>query len=154
MAEQKIWGNDGTRPILDSIYEVYKNLGPGLLESVYEEALMIELASRGIQARRQVPVRATYKGKDLGIDFVMDILVEDSIILELKSVEELHPVHYKQLLTYLKLADKRLGFLVNFNESILKNGIKRVVHNFVEPSNNNKLSVLAPSRGAVETNVI
>ena len=95
---------------------------------------MIELASRGIRAQRQVPVRATYKGKDLGLDFIMDILVEDTIVLELKSVEELHPVHYKQLLTYLKLADKRLGFLVNFNENILKNGIKRVVHNFVEPT--------------------
>ena len=134
MAELKIWENDETRPILDSIFEVYQILGPGLLESVYEEALMFELASRGIQARRQVPVRATYKGKDLGMDFVMDILVENSIVLELKSVEELHPVHYKQLLTYLKLADKRLGFLVNFNEHILKNGIKRVANNFVEPT--------------------
>jgi GxxExxY protein len=134
MAEQQKWGNDGTRPILDSIYEVYKQLGPGLLESIYEEALMIELASRGIKARRQVPIRATYKGKDLGIDFVMDILVEDSIVLELKSIEELHPVHYKQLLTYLKLADKRLGFLVNFNEHILKNGIKRVANNYIEPT--------------------
>jgi len=95
---------------------------------------MIEFASRGIHAQRQVPVRATYKGRDLGMDFIMDILVEDSIVLELKSVEELHPVHYKQLLTYLKLADKRLGFIVNFNEHILKNGIKRVVNNFDEPS--------------------
>ena len=95
---------------------------------------MIELASRGIKAQRQVPVRATYKGKDLGMDFIMDILVEDRIVLEVKSVDELHPVHYKQLLTYLKLADKRLGFLVNFNESILKNGLKRVVNNFIEPT--------------------
>ena len=134
MAEQKIYRNDGTRPILDSIYEVYRNLGPGLLESVYEEALMIEFASRGIHAQRQVPVRAKYKGRDLGMDFMIDILVEDSIVLELKSVEELHPVHYKQLLTYLKLADKRLGFIVNFNEHILKNGIKRVVNNFDEPT--------------------
>ena len=68
------------------------------------------------------------------MDFIMDILVEDSIVLELKSVEELHPVHYKQLLTYLKLADKPLGLLVNFNEHILKNGIKRVVNNFIEPT--------------------
>ena len=73
MAEQQIWGKDGTRPILDSIYEVYQQLGPGLLESVYEEALMIELASRGIQARRQVPVRATYKGKDLGISLLRTV---------------------------------------------------------------------------------
>ena len=68
------------------------------------------------------------------MDFIIDILVEDSIVLELKSVEELHPVHYKQLLTYLKLADKRLGFIVNYNEHILKNGIKRVVNNFDEPT--------------------
>ncbi len=68
------------------------------------------------------------------MDFIIDILIEDSIVLELKSVEELHPVHYKQLLTYLKLADKRLGFIVNFNEHILKNGIKRVVNNFDESS--------------------
>ena len=134
MVEQRIWKNDGTRPILDSIHEVYQHLGPGLLESVYEEALMIESASRGIHAQRQIPIRATYKGKDLGMDFIMDILVEDSIALELKSVEELHPVHYKQLLTYLKLADKQLGLLVNFNEHILKNGIKRVVNNFIEPT--------------------
>ena len=134
MVEQRIWKNDGTRPILDSIYEVYQHLGPGLLESVYEEALMIELASRGIHAQRQVPIRATYKGKDLGMDFIMDILVEDSIVLELKSVEELHPVHYKQFLTYLKLADILLGLIVNFNELILKNGIKRVVNNFIEPT--------------------
>ena len=134
MVEQRIWKNDGTRPILDSIHEVYQHLGHGLLESVHEEALMIELASRGIHAQRQIPIRATYKGKDLGMDFIMDILVEDSIVLELKSVEELHPVHYKQLLTYLKLADKQLGLLVNFNEHILKNGIKRVVNNFIEPT--------------------
>lgn len=144
MAAQQIWGNDGTRPILDSIYEVYRLLGPGLLESIYEKALMIELASRGINARSQVPFRATYKGKDLGMDFVMDILVEDSIVLELKSVEKLHPVHYKQLLTYLKLADKRLGFLVNFNEDLLKNGIKRVANHYIEPTKEKELSALAP----------
>ena len=143
MAAQQTWGNDGTRPILDSIFEVYRLLGPGLLESIYEKALMIELASRGINARSQVPVRATYKGKDLGMDFIMDILVEDSFVLELKSVEELHPVHYKQLLTYLKLADKRLRFLVNFNEDLLKNGIKRVANHFIEPTKEKKLSALA-----------
>ena len=88
------------------------------------------------------------------MDFVIDILVEESIVLELKSVEELHPVHYKQLLTYLKLADKRLGFLVNFNEHILKNGIKRVVNNYIEPTNNNnKLSAFAPSRETDEAKV-
>ena len=128
------WGNDGTKPILDSIYEVYKILGPGLLESVYERALMLELASRGIKAQNQVPVRTFYKGVDMDLDFRLDILVEDTFVIELKSVEQLLPVHEKQLLTYLKLSGKQLGLLVNFNESYLKRGIKRVANGFCEPS--------------------
>ncbi len=132
MCEQKAWLDDGTRPILDSIYEVYKNLGPGLLESVYEKALMMELASRGMRVKNQVPVRAFYKGVDLQMDFRLDLLVNDTVVIELKSVEQLLPVHEKQLLTYLKLADKQLGLLVNFNESYLKRGIKRIVNGFKE----------------------
>ena len=134
MNETMIWGDDGTRPVIDSIYAVYNELGPGMLESVYERALMLELASRGIKAQNQVPIRATYKGNDMGLDFRLDILVEDKIVLELKSVEQLLPVHKKQLLTYLKLANKNLGLLVNFNEDYLKKGIKRVVNDFIEPS--------------------
>ena len=130
MCEQKVWAADGTKPILDSIYEVYKNLGPGLLESVYEKALMMELASRGMTVKNQVPVRAYYKGIDLQMDFRLDILVNDTVVIELKSVEQLLPVHEKQLLTYLKLADKQLGLLVNFNESYLKRGIKRIVNGY------------------------
>ncbi len=133
MNERLVWADDGTKPILDSIYEVYSNLGPGLLESVYERALVYELTSRGLSVRSQVPIRAFYKGKDLQMDFRLDILVNDSIVVELKSVEQLNPVHEKQLLTYLKLADKKLGLLVNFNESYLKRGIKRVVNGFEEP---------------------
>ena len=132
MCEQKVWADDGTKPILDSIFEVYKNLGPGLLESVYEKALMMELASRGMTVKNQVPVRAYYKGIDLQMDFRLDILVNDTVVIELKSVEQLLPVHEKQLLTYLKLADKQLGLLVNFNESYLKRGIKRIVNGFKE----------------------
>ena len=109
-------------------------MGPGMLESVYERALMLELKSRGINAQNQVPVRAFYKGVDMNIDFRLDILVEDSIVLEIKSVEQLLPVHEKQLLTYLKLTDKHLGLLVNFNESYLKRGIKRIVNGFKEPA--------------------
>ena len=123
-------GNDGTRPIIDAIYTVYNELGPGLLESVYEQALMMELKSRGLKALNQVPIPVSYKGCDMGLNFRIDILVEDSIILELKSVEHLQPVHKKQLLTYLKLANKHLGLLVNFNEDYLKNGLKRVVNDF------------------------
>lgn len=134
MSDNVVWGNDGTKPILDSIFEVYNNLGPGMLESVYERALMLELKSRGINAQNQVPVRAFYKGVDMNIDFRLDILVEDSIVLEIKSVEQLLPVHEKQLLTYLKLTDKHLGLLVNFNESYLKRGIKRIVNGFKEPA--------------------
>ena len=134
MNETMIWGDDGTRPVIDCIDAVYNELGPGMLESVYERALMLELASRGIKAQNQVPIRATYKGNDMGLDFRLDILVEDKIVLELKSVEQLLPVHKKQLLTYLKLANKNLGLLVNFNEDYLKKGIKRVVNDFIEPS--------------------
>ena len=132
MCEQKVWADDGTKPILDSIFEVYKNLGPGLLESVYEKALMMELASRGMTVKNQVPVRAYYKGIDLQMDFRLDILVNDTVVIELKSVEQLLPVHEKQLLTYLKLADKQLGLLVNLNESYLKRGIKRIVNGYKE----------------------
>ena len=134
MSEKKVWADDGSKPILDAVYAVYNELGPGMLETVYERALMMELASRGIKAENQVPIRAFYKGIDMDMDFRLDILVNDSIVLELKSVEQLHPVHEKQLLTYLKLSNKQLGLLINFNESYLKNGIKRVVNGFEEPA--------------------
>ena len=133
ISDKIVWGDDGTKPILDCIYEVYQNLGPGLLESVYERALMLEFKSRGIKAQNQVPVRTYYKGVDMELDFKLDVLVEDSIVLELKSVEQLLTVHEKQLLTYLKLTGKQLGLLVNFNESYLKKGIKRVANGFIEP---------------------
>ena len=133
MRDKKVWADDGSRSILDAVYAVYNELGPGMLETVYERALMMELASRGIKAENQVPIRAFYKGVDMDMDFRLDILVNDSIVLELKSVEQLHPVHEKQLLTYLKLSHKQLGLLINFNESYLKNGIKRVVNGFEEP---------------------
>ena len=132
MCEKMKWGDDGTKPILDAVYAVYNELGPGMLEAVYEKALMMELASRGIKVQNQVPIRAFYKGKDLEMDFKIDLLVNESIVVELKSVEQLHPVHEKQLLTYLKLANRQLGLLINFNESYLKRGIKRVVNGFEE----------------------
>ena len=145
MCEKVIWGDDGTKPILDAAYAVYNELGPGMMESVYERALMLELASRGIKAVNQVPIRAFYKGVDMELDFRLDILVEDSIVLELKSVEQLLPVHKKQLLTYLKLSNKHLGLLINFNEDYFKKGIKRIVNDFNEPSIEiKKLSALAP----------
>lgn len=120
--------NDLTYLIRGCIFNVYNKLGPGLLESVYEQALMIELRKAGIKANNQVPVDIVYDGQKLEHDFRLDILVNDAIILELKSVEALKPVHFKQLQTYLKLADKRLGLLINFNENNIRNGIHRIAN--------------------------
>ncbi len=120
--------NDLTYIIRGCIFNVYNKLGPGLLESVYEQALMIELRKAGIKANNQVPVDIVYDGQKLEHDFRLDILVNDAIILELKSVEALKPVHFKQLQTYLKLADKRLGLLINFNENNIRNGIHRIAN--------------------------
>ena len=121
--------NDISYKIIGCIYNVYNKLGPGLLESVYERALMVELKDANLRAECQKIVDIVYNGKPLGLDLRLDILVEDSTILELKSVEKIHPVHPKQLFTYLKLTDKRLGLLVNFNvANIAKEGITRVVN--------------------------
>ena len=119
--------NDITYQIRGAIFDVYNTLGPGLLESVYEEALVFELQQRGLKVARQVEVPINYKGHKLKDDLKLDVLVEDQIIIELKSVEEIRPVFFKQLKTYLKLMDKRLGLLVNFGENDMKNGIHRVV---------------------------
>ena len=118
------------KSILNSAFEVHKELGPGLLESVYEICLAEELIRNGLSIKCQVKLPVFYKGKELNKDFYIDILVEESIIIELKSVEVLLPVHEVQLLTYMKLADKRLGFLINFNVPYLKDGIKRKVNNY------------------------
>ena len=119
--------------VIGCALEVYKTLGPGLLESVYEKALVIELTNKGIKAERQVPVNIFYKGVELGQGLRIDVLVEDSLVVELKSVDTLNKVHYKQLLTYLKITNKRVGLLINFNENNLMDGIKRIVNNY--PSN-------------------
>ena len=119
--------------VIGCALEVYKTLGPGLLESVYEKALVIELTNKGIKAERQVPVNIFYKGVELGEGLRIDVLVEDSLVVELKSVDTLNKVHYKQLLTYLKITNKRVGLLINFNENNLMDGIKRIVKNY--PSN-------------------
>ena len=119
-----------TYSIRGAIYEVYKALGPGLLESVYEKALLHELKLRGLHPQNQVRIPLVYKDATLGADLIMDLLVNDSVVLELKSVETIMPVHKKQLLTYLKLADKRIGYLVNFNESDIDKGITHIVNNY------------------------
>ena len=119
--------NDLTYQIRGAVWDVYNALGPGLLESVYEEALCFELEQRGLKVVRQVPVPIVYEGNLLHTELRLDVLVEDLIIIELKSVEDMKPVFFKQVKTYLKLMDKHLGLLVNFGEYDMKNGIHRIV---------------------------
>jgi GxxExxY protein len=122
--------NNITGDILDSCIEVHKNLGPGLLESTYETCLLKEFELRGIKAINQIKLPIEYKGFTLDQDYRIDILVENEFILELKSVETILPIHKAQLITYLKLANKRLGFLINFNVPLLKNGFQRVIQGY------------------------
>jgi len=110
--------------------EVHKIMGPGLLESVYELCLLKELQLRDILAESQVGIPLQFKGFDLFKEYKIDILVEKEIIIELKSVDTILPVHQAQIISYLKLADKRMGFLINFNVPIIKNGFKRFVNNY------------------------
>ena len=119
--------NELTYQIRGAIWDVYNDLGPGLLESVYEEALCYELEQRGLKVERQKPVPINYKGNVLKTDLRLDLLVEDKVIIELKSVEELKPVFFKQIKTYLKLMNKHIGLLVNFGEYDMKEGIHRIV---------------------------
>lgn len=114
--------------ILDAAIDVHKNLGPGLLETVYEECLIDELKRRNVRVESQRAIPIVYKGKKLNKDFRIDLFVENEIIVELKTVEKLAPIHEAQLLTYLKLTDKKLGILINFNEVLLKNGYKRILN--------------------------
>jgi len=116
--------------ILDSSITVHKEMGPGLLESVYELCLRKELQLRGIKSEQQVILPLFYKGHEISKDFRIDLLVEKEIVVEIKAVEAILPVHQAQLISYLKLADKRLGFLINFSVSLLKDGFHRFVNNF------------------------
>lgn len=117
-----------TYQIRGAIFDVYNTLGPGLLESVYEEALVFELQQRGLKVERQVEVPIRYKGQDLKTALRLDLLIENTIIVELKSVEEMKPVFAKQLLTYLRLLDKRVGLLVNFSSNNIREGIIRIAN--------------------------
>ena len=124
----KMTENQISYQIRGAIFDVYNELGPGLLESVYEEAMVFELKKRGLSIQRQLEVPILYKGERLSTDLRLDLLVEDAVIVELKSVSELQDVHYKQLLTYLKLTKKKLGILVNFNTDDIQYDIKRVAN--------------------------
>lgn len=124
--------NEISRQIVDAAFQIHTRLGPGLLESVYEVLMAHELRKRGLQVERQVPVRIVYDGITFDEGFRADLIVEDLVIVELKSVEKTAPVHGKQVLTYLRLTGKRLGLLVNFGEAIIKHGIERVVNGLPE----------------------
>ena len=117
--------NEISRKIIGAAIEVHKVLGPGLLESAYEMGLERELKIRGLNVRRQVALPLVYKGEKCDIGYRIDLLVENKVIVEIKSVESLNNVHIAQVLTYLKLSNCKLGLLINFNVSLLKNGIKR-----------------------------
>jgi GxxExxY protein len=113
--------------VVDAAYKVHHQMGPGLLEQVYEECLIREFSKRGIPVQRQVQVPLVYDGEPLSSIMRLDLLVADTVILEIKAIESLLPVHEAQLLSYLKLTDKRLGFLINFNVPVIRDGIQRIV---------------------------
>lgn len=116
-----------TGSILNCAYKVHSALGPGLLESAYEECLYYELGKAGLVVMKQKPMPLIYEEKKLDLGYRIDLLVENKVILEIKSIDALNPVHFAQLMTYLKLSDCRIGFLINFNVVSLKDGIKRII---------------------------
>jgi GxxExxY protein len=118
---------DVAREIVDAAMAVHRELGPGLLESAYEQCLAFELAQRGLKVERQKELPLVYQGLKIDAGYRIDLLVADSIIVELKAVERLDPIHEAQLLSYLKLAKRRIGFLINFNVRLLKDGLRRLV---------------------------
>jgi GxxExxY protein len=124
--------NEIAREIVDAAYKIHTTTGPGLLESAYEAMLSYELKKRGLSVVSQQPVPVVYEEVKLEVGYRADLIVENKVIIELKSVEKIAPVHKKQLLTYLKLADKRLGLLINFGEMFIKTGITRIVNNLPE----------------------
>ena len=120
--------NELSYKIIGVALEIHKTLGPGLLESTYEAALAYDLSNSGLEVRTQVPMPFVYKEVKQDIGYRLDLLIENKVIVEIKSVENLAPVHFAQTLTYLKLADKKLALLINFNTKFLKDGIHRIVN--------------------------
>jgi GxxExxY protein len=118
------------KEVVDAAFKVHSNLGPGLLESAYEACLAHELTKRGYRVERQKAQPVIYEGLEIEVGYRLDLLVEDLIIIELKAVEQLAPIHQAQLLTYLKLSSKQLGFLMNFNVPLIKDGIRRIANQF------------------------
>ena len=124
--------NEVASIVVDTCYKIHSRIGPGLLESVYEVILATELKNKGLEVKRQASIPIIWDSTIIHEGFRADLLVNDILIIELKSVEKLASVHAKQLLTYLRLSDKRLGLLINFGETLIKNGIKRVVNRLEE----------------------
>jgi GxxExxY protein len=122
------------KEIVDAAFRIHTTLGPGLLESVYDTVLAYELGRRGLRTVRQQPIPVVYEQVRIDTGFRADLVVEDKVIVEIKSVEMLAPVHKKQLLTYLRLADKRLGLLINFQVTLIKDGITRIVNGLEDDS--------------------
>ena len=121
--------NELARIIVNVAFKIHKELGPGLFESVYESVMEYELVNEyGLFVRRQVPVSVIWKEVKLELGFRADFIIENKIIVELKAIETIAPVHFKQMLTYLRLTRLKLGLLINFNENLIKNGIRRVVN--------------------------
>ena len=118
--------------IVHTAFHIHRDLGPGLFESVYERIMQVELTTRGLNVARQQPIPIVYHGVHFEAGFRCDLLVEGKVIVEVKSAETLHPVHRKQVLTYLRFADKRPGLLINFNVALIKDGIVRLVNGLRE----------------------
>ncbi|MCO6510294.1 MAG: GxxExxY protein [Aridibacter famidurans] len=122
--------NELSRRIIGAAIEVHREIGPGLLESAYEECLCFELENQGISVARQVPLPINYKGNELPCAYRMDVVVENEIILELKTTKRIESIHEAQLLSYLKLSDRPLGLILNFHMAYMKQGVKRIVNGF------------------------
>ena len=137
--------NQLTEIIIGAAIEVHRATGPGSMESVYEQCLCYELSQRGLRFQRQVELPVKYNGIKLDCGFRMDMLVEDAIVLELKTVDELLPIHSAQLLTYLKLSGKKLGLLINFNEAVLKRGLRRLANHAPDAAAAEPSAPFAPS---------
>ncbi len=120
--------NEISKIILDIAFDIHINLGPGLFESVYEEILFYELTNYGLKVKRQKAIPVFWQELIMDVGFKADLIVENKVIIEIKSIEALAPIHYKQLTTYLKITNLKLGLLINFNEYLLKDGIKRIAN--------------------------
>jgi GxxExxY protein len=140
--------NAVTDQVIGAAIEVHKQLGPGLMESAYEECLCYELSQRGVKFERQVHLPIAYKGLKLDCGYRMDLVVENLVVVEIKAIDELLPIHSAQVLTYLRSSGKRIGLLLNFNVTVLKQGLRRLANRYVDPAEAPRVSASsAPAVG-------